>query len=397
MSTVRVSGSTAAGVAAAVTVVCVLPAFLTGGMAVQMSAELGLTLSTLGVAVSSFIAAQAVLSRLLGGWVDRLGAGPALRAAAVLGAVSSFAVAGLAQGLVGLALALAVAGVSNALGQPAASRMLARSVVADRQGIAFGFFQSSKPVAGLLGGLAVPLFALTVGWRWAFVATGCAALLVAAAIPRLEGRPAASATPRRLRDEVPVAALALLAIGMALGFGAVKVFGTFLVEANVTAGLRPALAGLLLSVGGALAIVARLVLGRMADGREGHQLRLVVGMLLAGAIGFGVLALQRPVAMVVGTTVVAVGAWGYNGLFYLSMTRLTDAAGAITGTMLGAASIGGAVAPVLFGLVVDRGSYTVGWLMTGSWVLLAAVVMHLAYLRLEPSPQGPRPPDAARR
>lgn len=396
MSGARVSGSTAAAVAAAITVVCVLPAFLTGGMAVQMSADLNLTVSTLGVAVSSFIAAQAVLSRFLGRWVDRLGAGLALRSAAVLGALSAFAVAGLAQGLVGLALALAVAGVANALGQPAASRMLARSVVAERQGIAFGLFQSSKPVAGLLGGLAVPLFALTVGWRWAFVATGCAALLVAAALPRLEGRPGPSASHKRLREEVPGAALALLAIGMALGFGAVKVFGTFLVEANVTAGLSPALAGLLLSMGSGLAIVARLVLGRIADRREGHQLRLVVGMLLVGAIGFGVLALQRPVAMVVGTTVVAVGAWGYNGLFYLSMTRLTDAPGALTGAMLGAASVGGAVAPVVFGLVAERGSYTAGWLMTGSWVLLAAVVMHVAYLRLGSSPKGARPPDAAR-
>lgn len=396
MSGARVSGSTAAAVAAAVTVVCVLPAFLTGGMAVQMSADLDLTVSTLGVAVSSFIAAQAVLSRFLGRWVDRLGAGLALRAAAVLGALSAFAVAGLAQGLVGLALALAVAGVANALGQPAASRMLARSVVAERQGIAFGLFQSSKPVAGLLGGLAVPLFALTVGWRWAFVATGCAALLVAAALPQLEGRPGPSASPKRLREEVPGAALALLAIGMALGFGAVKVFGTFLVEANVTAGLSPALAGLLLSMGSGLAIVARLVLGRIADRREGHQLRLVVGLLLMGAIGFGVLALQRPGAMVVGTMVVAVGAWGYNGLFYLSMTRLTDAPGALTGAMLGAASVGGAVAPVVFGLVAERGSYTAGWLMTGSWVLLAAVVMHVAYLRLASSPKGARPPDAAR-
>ena len=86
--------------------------------------------------------------------------------------------AALATGTGWLAAALAVGGLANAVGQPAGNATLAQHVSADRFGIAFAVKQSGIPVATLLGGLAVPAVALTIGWRWAFAA---GALLAVAA------------------------------------------------------------------------------------------------------------------------------------------------------------------------------------------------------------------------
>ena len=366
------SSSRATAAAAAVTVACVLPVFLTGGMAVQMAADLGFSVSALGVAMASFVAAQAALSRFFGRWADRVGAPMALRIASGAGATSALAIALVVRNWSGLSIALAVAGLANALGQPSASRLLARSVRRDRQGIAFGIFQSSKPVAGLLGGLAVPAIALTVGWRWAFVASAALSLTAVWLVPRWEAQPveASAAAPR---TSLPPGVVAVLIAGMALGFGAVKVFGTFLVDAAVHAGISPAAAGLLLAGGSGLAIATRLSVGVVADRREGGHLGAVAVMLLVGSVGFALLAAQQPLMMIFGTMFVAGGAWGYNGLFYLSMTRLLrDSPAAITGVMLAGSSVGGVIGPVVFGVVADRYSYSWAWPLVALWTVLAA-------------------------
>lgn len=62
------------------TTVSVLPVFLTGGLAVQISAELGFDPSGLGLVVALFFGVSALAS-LPGGWlVERFGSGPTSRA-----------------------------------------------------------------------------------------------------------------------------------------------------------------------------------------------------------------------------------------------------------------------------------------------------------------------------
>lgn len=370
-------------VATGVTVACVLPVFLAGGLAVQIRSEFDFGPAVLGVCLAAFVGAQALLSRTFGAAADRMGAGRALMIASLGSASSSVAVAVAVHGPVGLGVALAMAGAANALGQPAASRLLARSISHGRQGVAFGVFQSSKPLAGLLAGLAVPTVALTVGWRWAFVAAALGAVALASLIPR-DFRPSVGASrPMPLAPVLPRGVLALLLTGIALGFGAVKVFSAFIVDAGVMAGFRPGTAGMLLAVGSGLAVVARLGVGVLVDRRGVEELRLVAVMLASGAAGFFLLALGRPLAMLVGVAGVALGAWGYNGVFYLAMTRLLrESPGAITGVMLSGASVGGVVAPVVFGLVVSRFSYALAWGLVGGWTLLGAVAMRVASARV---------------
>ena len=59
------------------------------------------------------------------------------------------------------------------MGQLASNTSLSRQVPAGRQGLSFGVKQAAIPVSTLLAGAAVPVVALTVGWRWAFVLAAC--------------------------------------------------------------------------------------------------------------------------------------------------------------------------------------------------------------------------------
>lgn len=374
----------AVGVATVVTVLCVLPVFLTGGMAVQISLEFGPSAQALGIAMATFIAVQALLSGPLGRLADRLPAMRAMRLSLAITAASCLGLAVAAESWLGLAVALGAAGVGNALGQPAASRHLASIVRVERQGIAFGVFQSSKPLAGLLSGLAVPAVALSVGWRWAFVGVAVIALALAGARAGPQAPAPAAVAQGADRRLLASPAMGALLVGVAGGFGAVKIFSSFLVDASVQAGMGEATAGLVLSVASVVAVVARLTVGLFADRWAGSLWPLVVVMLLVGAGGFALIAVDRPLLMAPGAVIVGVGAWGYNGLLHLSMVRtLSHRPATITGLLLAGASTGGVVGPVVFGAVVERSSYPIGWMGVTSLVLLAAALLGLGGRRVD--------------
>src|SRR3712207_9186594 len=74
--------------AVAVATATVLPAFLTGGLAVQGRGELGFGAAALGLAGAAFFAFSALASAVMGRVVERIGPYPGMRLAAVGGAAS---------------------------------------------------------------------------------------------------------------------------------------------------------------------------------------------------------------------------------------------------------------------------------------------------------------------
>ena len=74
---------------------------------------------------------------------------------------------------------LGVAGLANAVAQPAINLFMADQVPIDRQGLAFGIKQSAIPGAILVSGLALPALALPLGWRATFAICGGLVLVVA--------------------------------------------------------------------------------------------------------------------------------------------------------------------------------------------------------------------------
>ena len=97
-----------------------------------------------------------------------------------------------------LGAALLVGGLGNAIGQPAGNALVAAQVRPERFGLGFAIKQSGIPLATLLGGLAVPLIALTIGWRFAYVLAAGAAV-----VADTDGAPGPGGHAPRSEQQVP--------------------------------------------------------------------------------------------------------------------------------------------------------------------------------------------------
>jgi MFS family permease len=169
------------------TIAVSIPVFLVGGLAVQVGEELDFSPAGLGLAVSAYFGASALASVPAGALVERYGSTRIARSGIALAAVSLIAVAAFARSLWTLVAILALGAAANAMGQLASNTSLSRHVPARRQGLTFGIKQAAIPVSTLLAGAAVPVVALTVGWRWAFVLAGLAAAAAIPLVPRDSG------------------------------------------------------------------------------------------------------------------------------------------------------------------------------------------------------------------
>lgn len=364
--------------AVAVATTTVLPAFLTGGLAVQVRGEMGFGEAALGLAVAIFFVASSLGSAPLGRVVERIGANRAMRLAAATSAASLLGVALLAGSWSSLVACLLLGGLANAVSHPATHLSLAREVPAGRQGLSFGIKQSAIPAATLLAGLAVPGIALTFGWRWAFAGGAALALAVALLVPSGTLGSGTHGLKEARAGDVRVAPLVLLALGIGLGSTAATPLGAFTVESSVAAGLREASAGLLLAFGSAVGIIVRVTFGYLADGMEGGRLRLVAAMLGLGVVGFALLATGASGLLVLGTALAFGAGWGWPGLFNFAVVRTNPGApAAATGITQTGASGGAALGPLLFGVVVEASSYGVAWLFSGAMALTALVAILL--------------------
>lgn len=384
------------GLAATVAVVTgvALPVFLVGTLAVQIRASLHFTATRLGVAVALFYLLAALCSVPFAGVVERWGALRVLRGSGIFSGIAMLGVAAVARSWLTLLPVLALAGVASSASQPAANLYLSQTVSPGRQGLAFGIKQSAIPTANLLGGLAVPALALTVGWRWAFVAGAALAIGSAAALPRSPGqRPAPrGVTPAPDSDTDPAPAPApalihpplapLLVLGGAffLGLMAASSLAAFLVTSATRSGLGVAAAGYVAAVAGGFGLIARLVVGAAADRRGGRHFPVVAAMLAVGALGYAGLAagtaLRSPVLFVPAAAVAFGVGWGWNGLFNFAVVRTHPTAAAwATGVTQTGGRLGSVVGPVAFGLLADHVSFAVAWLFSAAAAAASAALM----------------------
>ncbi len=368
------------------TVVCALPVYLLGALAVQVTQEFEFGLTQLGIAVALFRATGAVVAGLTGYLADRLGATRSLRIAIVLAALSSIGVSGLANTYVSLVAWLMLGAIGKSLCQPAANRLLVNNVREGRRGIAFGVKQSAAPASTMIGGLSVPLIALTVGWRWAYVMVAVLSVIVLIAIgrrPSSSGGAARKARPAagRLRDPRTIVTLAL---AFGLGTAASSTVPTFYVDAAVRAGTTEQIAGTLLAAASIAAMITRIVTGFAADRIvRGHTL-LCAGLLAFGALGLLALAADAPGLMTVGAIVALAGTWGFNAVFWFTlMQAYPDAPGKVTGAVSPGGLAGGVVGPILMGALAERFGYPAGWMFAAVSATLAAVGMVYGAKRLE--------------
>lgn len=378
LPTVRTHPLRAGLSAVAITGASMLPVSLLGALVVQMREDIAISTLQLGLVSGVFGSVSALLSIPAGRLVDRLGWMRSVWLGGMLLAIPLAAIATVVDRFWQIAVLLVMAGLGNAVAQPAANLAIIRGVGLTRQGLAFGVKQAAIPAGSLLAGIAVPVVALTVGWQWAF---GIAALMVTAlcATAPLTGRP-----PRRPRQgQISLAgvirdrALLLLALGnltSAMGMNALFVFT---VDASVARGIDPATAGLLLAFGSGLATLSRLGVGWWADRRamsETTLLATMAGMAALGAPGLVLLGARgdsvSAVALGLGTAIGFGFAW--SGIFNLVVTRTwSEAPAAATGVTQSGLWIGGTFGPLLFGLLAAS-SYALAFYVSSGFVLCAA-------------------------
>jgi predicted MFS family arabinose efflux permease len=357
--------------------VTVLPGFLVGALALQIRGDLDVSVEAVAAGVSVFFLAGAFGAGPGGRLSERTGALRAMLGSALVTSACLLAAGLVTDSLLALFACLVVAGLANAVAQPAINLFMADQVPMERQGLAFGIKQSAIPAAVLISGLALPVLAIPLGWRATFVICALAPLAVALVL----ARHAASLRPVAVRERAPrpSRALILVALGAALGSSAPCALSAYLVASAVDAGIAEGAAGLLAAVGSAVSLGVRLAVGIRADRRLDYGFRMVVTLIGFGCVGFALLAFGAPLPFAIGAVLAFALGWGWPGIFNMAIVHLhRDAPGAATGVSQTGIYVGAGGGPAAFGALYSMSGYTVAWLVTAGVALSAAFVMALA-------------------
>lgn len=379
-STNAVSPGRAALGALTTTIACSVPVFLVGGLAVQIGGELRFSPTGLGLAVSAYFGASALASVPAGRLVERFGSTAVARAAIGLAVLSLLGIAAGARSLWSLIAILTLGAGANAMGQLASNTSLSRHVPPRRQGLSFGLKQAAIPVSTLLAGASVPVVALTVGWRWAFVTAAAAAAAALLLVPR-ERDEAKRSTAER--GERATAALVVIGLGATLAAASANALGTFLVDSAVGRGIAPGPAGLALTLGSVVCVAARIVGGWQADRFPTGQISVIAGLLAVGSAGLGLLAVPGTVPLVAGVVLGFGLGWAWPGLMNFAVVRLhPQAPAAATSITQTGVYAGGCIGPISLGAVASGAGYPAMWVTAAVAMLGAAALMVAGSRRL---------------
>ena len=363
-----------------------MPAFLTGALALQLRRDLGMSDSLLGAAVAFFFLVAAVASPHAGALTDHLGPQRSQRIANTLVIASLLGSAVLVYNYVTLLLLLGVGAAGLAIAGPGTKVMVAKGVPLNRHGVAFGIQAGAVPLASLLAGLTIPTIALPFGWRWAYV-VACALPILSFVIAPQVGAAVrvAQRAGRRLAD-IDYRPLIMLALAAAFGSAAATTLAAFFVSAAEETGISEGLAGALLSIGSALVVAGRIYAGLNADRRGTDPLRSVAALMAFSTLGYLLTASNSPYLMPIGALFALGAGWSWSGLMVHAVVRhYPTAPGAATGMVSGGLNVGGVVGPLAFGLIVQHVSYPVGFIATAASTLLGSIAAVAGRRRLEAS------------
>lgn len=374
------------GAVSTVSILGVLPVFLFAALFVTIREDVPMEVSQLGVATSVFYAVAALCSVPAGVVCERLGPARALKLSAVTSAAALFGLSTVTKGWIGFIPWLVLGGIGDALSKPASNLGLGSLSKVGNLGFIFGIKQSSIPVTTMLSGAAVPLLALTVGWRITLVVLSLTTLLAFGLTAHRSGLPvsprvrraAGAARPRLVVWELP---LVLLMLGAGLGVAAGATMNAFYVESAVAVGMSPSAAGTALAMAGLVNIVTRLSAGTFIDRRgRATGFPAVAKIMLTGATALVLLGLAPSVPMFIAISIIAFSAaWGWNGMYhYLLVQRYSKSPAAATGVVSLGIFGGATVGPVVFGYLAAAGQRAMAWYILAASLVAAAVSLFAA-------------------
>ena len=361
-----------------------------------LKAEFGASYAALGLLVTLFNLSSGAFQVPAGMVVDRNGARKVL--------FGGLALAGLGIALIGLApnywvilVLVIVAGAGNSVFHPADYSILSASVDEKHHGSAF----SMHSLTGSLGFMVAPATMLglsaLMGWRGAMIVAGGLAAVVLLALV-LFGRVLKDETPAaetvepggEIADEEtqglrPLLRPAVLTLFLFFFCTAMASSGvqSFTITALVAVqGASLGDAGTALTVYFAAVIAGTLLGGPLADRTRHHRLMTAVALGCAALLFFLIGAVGLPM-------VVLIVIFALNGLLMGAIRPARDmmvraatpsgATGRVFAFVATALNIGGAVTPVLFGLLVDLGHAR--WVFVGMGVGLLLATGAIGLLR----------------
>jgi FSR family fosmidomycin resistance protein-like MFS transporter len=332
-------------------------------------AEYGVSYTELGLALTAFNIVTAALQTPAGFLVDWLGARVLLIIGLLIGA-GAFVIAGLVDSFAVLVTMFALAGVGNAVYHPADYALLSHHVPSDRVGQAY----SIHTFAGMLGSAAAPTSLLMMqnlwGWRGAFIGAGVLGFAVAAILLAVRDNVAAptTASPHRTKTDTSAAGWRLLLsapILLNLGFFALiamvsgGMYNYSVVALGAAYGTPVTIANVALS-GNLLLSAAGVLIGGLVVARTSRH-ALVATLGLSAIALFNVL-----IANVDLGSLPLIMAMTGCGLFYGIIMPSRDmivrdvtppgSFGKVFGFVTTGFNIGGIVAPLVFGAIMDHGS-----------------------------------------
>ncbi|MDW3212835.1 MAG: MFS transporter [Ilumatobacteraceae bacterium] len=355
-------------------------------LASPIIAELDLSRAQLGLVGSVNTAIGAVTAPMTGRLTDRIG--PRRAVSFVLGfSAAGMALMAWAPSMWWLFLAAAVGGIPQGWGNPATNSLIATRVAPGRRGGVTGVKQSGVTLGVFLSGLALPAFEAQWDWRAASFAFAVVFTVLAVAVhftlgpdPEAEPEPTTSSAGSSVRGRLDpfVVRLAVFALLMGTAGGAVGRF--FPLYAEESLGFSLGTAGLLTAIGGLLGMIARVIVGRLAENRIAPtRLLSVLAMVgvsycvLLAAVNEstrGLLFLAPPLSAV------GIAAWNAVAMLaiimFFSKAQSGRASGVVMLGFLGGMSISAPVA----GFTVDRiGVYWPVWTVAACLAAIAAALM----------------------
>ncbi len=367
--------------------------------------DFGLGFTQAGALTTAFYVTSGTGQAAAGFLVDRLGARRVLTCGVALFGVAAV-VLGLARGYGELVLAAVLAGAANSVFHPADFTLLNRRVSAPRLGHAF----SAHALSGNLGWAAAPLFLTAIaagrGWRAAAFCAAAVALLPLAllalrgdAIADRPARPGEIAAPPDRRPLFAFLGLGavwtcfLFFLASTMAFGALQNFGPAVFRRSYGLSLGAAASALtaylLGSAGGIL------VGGFLAARHEAHDRVIALG-LSAAAVAALVLASGAlpPWSVLPAMAFIGFCTGGATPSRDLLVRRAAlaragaGAFGRVYGFVYSGLDVGLALAPLLFGRLLDAGLFRP--VLAGVAVLQGlAVLAALAAGRFTEAPRAP--------
>jgi MFS transporter, FSR family, fosmidomycin resistance protein len=342
----------------------------------------------IGLAFAAFNIVSAVGQTPAGFLVDRIGA-RALLVAGLLTGAGAFILAGVIDSFWMLVAMFALAGVGNTVYHPADYALLSQHVPSDRIGQAFSF----HTFAGMLGSAVAPATLLIMqsqwGWRGAFVGAGMLGIATAAVLLAMRENSAVQPKPAVSRtgaDDATSGWRLLLSAQILLNLF------FFALLAMISAGLYNYSVVALGALYGTPVTTANAVL-------SGNLLLSAIGVLLGGVlvgrttrhavvatIGLAAMALFTVLIAEVDLSALAlIAAMSLIGLFSgvimpsrdMIVREITPPGsfGKVFGFVTTGFNIGGIVAPLIFGAIMDHGNPQLVFLAVAAFCVIAVLTV----------------------